>query len=51
MILEDITVEDEIEAAREERAEEIAKKLKEHGDSPEKIHSVTGISFEDIEKL
>jgi predicted ArsR family transcriptional regulator len=51
MILEDITVEDEIEAAREERAEEIAKKLKEQGYSTDKIHSATGISFEDIEKL
>jgi len=39
------------EEGREERDKEIAKKLKVMGDSPEKIHAITGLTLDEIENL
>jgi hypothetical protein len=51
MILEDITVEDEIEAAREETLEIVASNALAEGASIEFVQKITGLSREEIEKL
>jgi predicted transposase/invertase (TIGR01784 family) len=51
MWIEEITVEDEIAAARDERTEEIALKMKDAGKPYSEISEFTGLSIETIEKL